>query len=470
MMDSICHPKEQTPLQAPSSSATRRPPGPPRGIPGRHLFAFRRDPLCYLQQMASTYGDIVHLPFGRRPVFFFNHPDFIREILVTRHRSFGKGQWSQLGRLVLGDGLLTSEGALHARGRRLLKAAFDRAYLAGYAQSMVNEAARWAEQWPHGSEMDMAQEMARLTLLIAGNAFLGVDLRSDLDAIQQALEDLLSLFDPLLPPLIELAPWLSLPSPRRLHQAQAQLNAVVERTVQSHRQNSACKDLLSLLIAGQAKGECTLDEDAVCSHALTILLAGHETMASALTWTWWLLSQHPRVEARLQAELDAVLDGYLPGPDALPYLRYTRMVLAEALRLYPPIWLIAREAVEDVVIGGYGVPAGATVLVSQWVMHRDPRYYPVPDAFQPVRWKSGGPDVRPQYAYFPFGGGPRACIGAPFAWTEGVLLLATIAQRRRFRMMSDQAVVPDPRVTLRPRGGLAMRVEERARGRRPREG
>ena len=366
---------------------THHPPGPPRGIPGRNIIAFRRDPAGFLTALARTYGDVAHLAFGRQRVFLLNHPDLIRDVLVTHNRNFVKGRGIQRARRVLGAGLLTSEGAQHLRQRRLIQPGFHRDRIAAYGALMIDEAARLGAHWADGATLDMHQEMLRLTLAVVGKTLFNVDLEAEAAEIGTALNTLVGMFGSALMPFAEQLEYLPLPMVRRFGQARQRLDATIARLIAERRATGDRGDLLSMLLFAQDAGDSAgMSDTQVRDEAMTLFLAGHETTANALTWAWYLLAQSPDVEAQLHAEIDRVLQGRLPTVDDLPQLAYTRMVMAEALRLYPPAWTIGRRALADCEIGGYRVPAGAIILMSQWVMHRDPRYYPDSERFDPGRW------------------------------------------------------------------------------------
>jgi cytochrome P450 len=439
------------------------PPGPKHRIPGRNIIAFRRDPTGFLESLARTYGDVVHLKFGSQRVFLLNHPDFIRDVLVTHNRNFVKGRGVQRARRVLGDGLLTSEGALHLRQRRLIQPGFHRERIAAYGTLMIDEAVRIRAHWVDSATLDIHEQMMRLTLAVVGKTLFDADVEAEAAEIGAALNTLVGLFGSALMPFAEQLEYLPLPVTRRFGQARRRLDATIARMIAERRATGDRGDLLSMLLFAQDAGDDPSMSDAqVRDEAMTLFLAGHETTANALTWTWYLLSQSPDVEAQFHAEIDRVLQGRLPTVDDLPQLAYTRMLISESLRLYPPAWTIGRRAQADCQVGDYTVPAGSIVLMSQWVMHRDPRYYPDPERFDPYRWTPERQAQRPKFSYFPFGGGPRLCVGESFAWMEGVLLLATLAQCWRLRLAADQLVAAQPSITLRPRYGMRMVIERRA--------
>jgi cytochrome P450 len=442
-----------------------RPPGPGRGIPGTPLAMMRRDPLGMLLSIARDYGDIAYVRLGPFDVYIVSHPDDIRDVLVTNNHSFMKGRGLQEAKRVLGEGLLTSEGEFHRTQRRLIQPIFHHARIDGYGEVMVSDAVRLTDRWQDGQVLNVHAEMMRLTMVIVGTTLFGADVEGDAADVGTALTAVLGMFQRVSNPFGALLDRLPLPSTKRYQQAQATLDGVIERMIRERRAEGATgTDLLSMLIAAQdQESGAGMPDRQVRDEAMTLFLAGHETTAQLLTWTWYLLSRSPYVEARLHAELDEVLgDGErLPTVADIPSLRYTEMVLSEVMRMYPPAYVLGRLALEDVRIGDHRVPAGSTVLMSPYVVHHDPRWYPEPFRFDPGRWTLEEVAKRPRYASFPFGGGPRLCIGEGFAWMEAKLLLATIARRWRLRVPLSHAVELQPMVTLRPKGGMPARVERR---------
>lgn len=429
-------------------------------MPGALVASFWRDPLGTLERIAAEHGDVAGFRFGPASEVLVSHPDSVREVLVGKQRAFAKGRALQVARRVIGNGLLTSEGELHRRQRRLMQPLFAHRHVGAYAAAMTACADALQARWRPGEVRDIHAEMARLTLTIVGRTLFDADVEGEAHEIGEALTVSLEAVNRLVYPF---GPWLErlpLPSRRRFEEARRRLDATIYRLIDERRRASREEggDLLSLLLAARdAEGGMT--DEQVRDEAMTIFLAGHETTAVWLTWTWYLLSQHPEVEARLHAELDFVLGGRLPEPADLPHLPLAERVLREALRLYPPVWLVGRRALVDVEIAGRRLPAGTVVLASQWIVHRDPRWWRDPLRFDPDRWSR--PDDRPDYAFFPFGGGARTCIGEGFAWLEAKLALATIASRWRLRLAPGQRVRTRPRITLRPGGGMPMLLERR---------
>lgn len=448
---------------SPLPSATR--PSGPKGKPiVGHLLAFRRDPLGFLEALARAHGDLVPFRLGPQEVFLVNHPDAIRDVLVTHNRNFTKSRGLEMAKRFLGEGLLTSEGEFHRRQRRLAQPAFHRDRIAAYASTMVRYSLRQRERWRPGATLDVASEMMALTLAIVGKTLFDADVEAEAREIGAALSDILRLFERITNPFAEMLDRLPLPSNRRFQRATERLDRTIFRIIEERRRTGVDHgDLLSMLLMAQdEEGDGSGMSDAqVRDEAMTLFLAGHETTANALTWTWYLLSQNAEAEARLHAELDAVLDRRSPTFEDVPRLEYTERVVAESMRLYPPAWVIGRRAIAAYEIDGCRLPARAIVLASPWVMHRDARWFPDPGRFDPDRWLPEARSARPKFSYFPFGGGPRVCIGESFAWTEGILVLATLAQRWRLRLVPGHRVVPRPLITLRPRYGMLMQIESR---------
>jgi cytochrome P450 len=443
-----------------------RAPGPKYLVPGHLVFAFRRRPLDFLSMLARDYGPVARFKIGPQRYFLLSDPEDVRDVLVTHHDNFFKGLALQRAKRLLGEGLLTSEGALHRRQRRLAQPAFHKQRIAAYGSIMVDYGARFSARWRHGETLDMAHEMMRLTLAIIGKTMFDADVEAAADEVGAALTTTMKLFRTLMLPLpfLELIERLPLPSARRFQRAKDQLDAIIYRMIDARRQSGTDRgDLLSMLLLAQdIEGDGgRMSDTQLRDELLTIFLAGHETTANALTWTWYLLSQHPEAEKRLHAEIDEVLADDLPAVEHVAQLRYTGMVLAEAMRLYPPAWILGRFVLNDYEVKGYTIPKGSVILLSQYVIHHDARFFPEPFRFDPERWTPEARAQRPQFSYFPFGGGPRRCIGESFAWLEGLLLLACIARSWRPRLVPGHPVALQPIVTLRPKYGMLMTLERR---------
>jgi cytochrome P450 len=429
-----------------------------------NLYSFRSDPLSFLIKAAHEYGDLVYFRVAGQHMYLVNHPDYVREVLVTNQGNFMKSRALQRAKILLGEGLLTSEGQQHLRQRRLVQPAFHRERLAGYAQAMSETAMRWRERWIAGSTLDIAMEMPQLTLSIVAKTLFSADVQSEASEIGVAMTTVLQMFRMLLLPFSEYMEKLPLPYVRRFEKARTKLDSLIYQLVRERRKSGQdTGDLLSMLLFAQdeEKQDSGMTDVQVRDEALTLFLAGHETTANALTWSWYLLSQHPEVERRLHAEIDEVLAGGAPGFADVPRLPYTEMVFSESLRLYPPAWGIGRMAKSDFELGDVCIPAKSICIMSPFLIHRDARWFPDPEKFDPERWTPEARESRPKFAYFPFGGGARVCIGERFAWMEGVILLAAIAQKWRLRLAPGQKVEPLPLITLRVKNGLRMIAEPR---------
>jgi cytochrome P450 len=448
-----------------TAATPNNPPGPRRRVPALNALRMGRDPLTFLTGLRDQYGDIARVPLGPETLYLFNHPDLVRDVLVTNHRNFHKGRGLERAKMLLGEGLLTSEGDFHLRQRRLAQPAFHRQRVAAYGATMATYAAARRDRWRAGMTIDAHQEMMALTLVIVGKTLFDADVEHEAAEIGAALATTFESFQfGFFLPFGELLERLPLPATLRFRKARARLDATIYRLIEERRRTGGDRgDLLSMLLLAQdIEGDGGRMTDLqLRDEAMTIFLAGHETTANAMTWTWYLLSQHPDVEARVHAEVDAALGGRLPSADDLPLLPYTRMVLAESMRLYPPAWIVGRRALGPFDANGYTIPARSIILLSPYTMHRDARWFPDPERFDPERFTPERQAERPKFAYFPFGGGPRVCIGEQFAWMEGVLLLATIAQRWRLRLVPDHPIALQPIITLRPKHGVRMIVEAR---------
>lgn len=420
----------------------------------------QRDPIPFLRRLAREQGDAAQFVIGGQKIVLLSHPDLIRELLVTQHRSFHKSRVLQRAKVVFGEGLLTSEGEFHKRQRRLAQPAFHSERIARYAAEMVARAAAMRDRWHDGQVIDMHHEMMSLTLSIVARTLFGAEVEKEGDEIGGALTDLIDLFPLLMNPLTPMLQRIPLPSTLRFRRAIKRLDRTIYSIIAERRASSVDRgDLLSMLLLAQDEegdGGGMTDQQ-LRDEVLTIFLAGHETTANALSWTWLLLSQHPQTFEKMKDEIAAVLGDRLPAPPDYPRLTFVEMVLAESMRLYPPAWAVSRLALNDVELGTWSIPRDTVVVASQAVTHRDPRFWPEPDRFDPMRFTPAEKSARPKFAYFPFGGGPRVCIGEGFAWMEAVLILATFAQRWRVELISDR-VEAQASITLRPRHGMGMRI------------
>jgi cytochrome P450 len=446
----------------------RTPPGPRGHLLLGHLPEYQRDPLTLFMNAALRYGGVVRLRFAGRHVFFVNHPDAIKHVLQDNNRNYHKSVGYEKTRPMLGYGLLTSEDDFWRRQRRLAQPAFHRKQIGAFAATMTDATAQMLERWrafaASGRTFDVAQEMMRLTLTIVGKTLFSSDVSGEADTVGRALTIALEHTNKRMQSLFDLGEKLPLPENRRFDEAIATLDRVVYGMIEERRRGTHDEyhDLLSLLLHAQDDdtGERMSDKQ-LRDEAMTIFLAGHETTANALSWAWVLLSKHPDVLRKLQAEVDTVLAGRAPTLDDLPQLRYTRMVLDEVLRLYPPAWAIGRNTIGDDTIIDYHVPANSIVAMSAYVTHRLPQFWPNPEGFDPERFAPGAEEKRPRFAYFPFGGGPRLCIGNNFALMEAVLILAMVVQRFRLDLVPGHPIEPEPMVTLRPRHGVLVTLHAR---------
>jgi cytochrome P450 len=437
------------------------PPGPSDGLKRWSLGPLNDTPLEYFTKLAREYGDVAGIRILNFKTIFINHPDTIEEALVTNARKYTKGRVLRANRHVFGEGLLTSEGEFWLRQRRLVQPAFHRARIASYAAAMVEYTQRMLEGWRDGEERDAHQEMMRLTLQIVGKTLFDADVESDAQEVRKSLELLLEI-GANFRRTIFVPHWLPTPTNLRVKREVAQIEKILYRIIADRRASDRdAGDLLSMLLSAQDEDGSRMTDRQLRDETITLFLAGHETTASTLSWTWWLLAQNPAAEAKLHSELDAVLGGRGPALDDLPKLCYTGHVVTESLRLYPPAWGLARLAVEDHRIAGYPVTKGMGVAMAQWVVHRDPRWYDAPEEFRPERWEGDLLKRLPKFAYFPFGGGPRQCIGNAFALMEASLILATIAQKFRLRLVTDHMVQPLASITLRPRHGVRVTLDRR---------
>ena len=437
-------------------TGTRHPPGPKGNWLTGNLPEFRRDMLAFFTRCAREYGDVVSLRLGPRSWVFLNHPDYIEQVLVTDNRHFAKHYVLQFLRPVLGNGLLTSEGDLWLRQRRLVQPAFQRQRIEAYGPAMVELTQRMLADWRHGETRDLHTEMMRLTMRIVARALLDVDVTDEAGDMGDVLNVLLADFSQRFGRAFPLPKWLPTSWNRRVKGARLRLDQILHDIIKQRRATGADRgDLLSTLMRARDEGDGSgMTDRQLRDEAMTLFLAGHETTANALSWTWYLLAQHPEVEAKLAAELGRVLGDRPPRAADLPQLVYAERVILESMRLYPPVYGFGRRALRDCVIGGYDVPANTTVFMSQWVTHHDPRFFDRPDEFKPDRWADDLARRLPKYAYFPFGGGPRVCIGNTFALIEAMLVLATVVPRFRFTLVPGHPVKPWPSVTLRPAHGI----------------
>ncbi|HEY0075737.1 MAG TPA: cytochrome P450 [Abditibacteriaceae bacterium] len=443
------------------SHSVLRPPGPKSRYPGQFMLQSRRDILGTLTRMARDHGDASFVETLAGRLYLFNHPDAVREVLQVQSQNFVKSRALVMAKRLLGEGLLTSEDPLHRRQRILMQPAFHHKRVKNYADAMTHYALQMSEQWRDGNEVDMHHEMMALTLAVVGKTLFNTEVGPETHAVEEAMQAIMPLFTRSFLPWAELLNRLPLPANKRFDEAGARLDATIYRIIGEHKKAGDIGDLVSMLLMARDEDDQPMSDLQVRDEALTIFLAGHETTANALTYTWYLLAQHPEVEAKMQREVDEVLGKRAATMDDVQNLAYTQMVFAEAMRLYPPAWALGRRSINDCEIMGYPIPKDSLVLVSQWVMHRDERFWPEPLKFDPERFTEEAKAARPKFAYFPFGSGPRTCIGEAFAWMEGALLIATLAQKWRARLVSDKPLQLQPLITLRPRHPVMMKLEQR---------
>ncbi len=436
----------------------------PPGLPVNLLLLtngqFRpRDPIRLFEYMTRKYGEISTYKVAHLRIVFINKPEYIREVLVNQAANFTKERVQRRSKMLLGDGMITSEGAYHKAQRRAVQPAFYRERIASYGEAIVRNAAELSESIVPGSTIDISQTMMRLSLGVAAEALFRTRMTADeVVAMNQSVNEIMKVYHFLvaLPAAEQLLPF-PIPGLIQFRRARQRLDRQIFEMIHHRRSQGEPGELLTMMIEGQPEAT----DEQIRDQVTTILLAGFETTANALSWTWYLLAQNPEVETQLHAELDAVLSGRLPTADDYPNLPYTEMVLAEAMRLYPPAWAMGRQAIAPFELGPYRLPAKTTVLMSQWVMHRSLEYFPDPLRFDPTRFSPEAKRARDKFTYFPFGGGPRQCIGEAFAWLEAVLILATLAQRWRAKLVPGQKIVPEQLITLRPKGGIRMEMVAR---------
>ena len=449
-----------------TAGRNRFPPGP-KGLPFVGMaMTLRRDPLEGIRQIAREYGDIVRFHVMMQERILLNRPDLINQVLVIQHNKFHKSELTRrITVRMLGQGLLISEGEFWRRQRRLAQPAFHRGRINDYASTMLEIAEARVGGWRDGEARNIGQEMTSLTLDIAVRTLFGTTLPEEAHGVGQAMTFLMrySLRRQRLPFRIP-ENWPT-PSNRRANRELEFIGSLVYRIIserQAEGNSGRHNDLLALLMGAMDEDGTQMTPQQLHDEAMTLFLAGHETTAQMLSWTWFALSQNPQVEARLHEELDGVLGRRPIAAADFPRLPYLQAVMNEVLRLYPPAYIMAREVIEPCEVGGYMMRPKATIIFSQWVMQRDPRFFDDPEAFRPERWLDGLIDRLPAGAYFPFGDGPRRCIGQGFALLEAAIVIATLARRFRFRLASGAEIIPEPLVTLRPRHGIPMTLHARS--------
>jgi len=476
-------PRPDAPAPVPSAlGKVRRPDGPWGGGVVLGLLTRREPPNRMFEQIARSHGPVSHYVMAGEHVYLLSDPDLVNDVFLTHARDVMKGRGLQAAKALLGNGLLTSEGEFHLRQRRLAQPAFHRQRIAAYADQMVSEAMRHQASWEDGAQVEMVDEMTSMTFAIVGRTLFGTDLTGDARTFGDTLEELMSGFGQL-SALGNEKLVRALPQGRYLLSRVQDLDVVVQRIIDEHRaklaSGEAGDDLLTWMIQardeqGAAEFGAAMTDDQLRDEVMTMVLAGHETTAMALSWAWWLLSSHPTVAERVASEASALLhdasapDGLrAPTIDDIAALPFTHAVVAETIRLYPPAWIMGRRTLTDMTIGGFDIPSGSIVLASPWIIHRDPELWPRATSFHPDRWldadgryDESAPGQR-RGAYLPFGFGNRRCIGEQFAWTEAVLLLATLAPRWQPKLVPGSPVDTMAAVTLRPKHGLPMTLHRR---------
>jgi cytochrome P450 len=471
------------------SIVTKFPPGPTYKLPGKLLRQFIRDPINTLSTIAREYGEISYFKLGPEHVYLINNPDYIEKVLIYDHRNFKKGKRLQTAKIVLGEGLVTSEGDFHNHQRRLIQPIFHPKQIMIYSNIMTDYAVRMRNRWKDGSTVDISEEMMRLTLGIICKSVLNYDVESEAQEVGKALTTVRNYSKRLQSPIGQVLNKIPiLPAPKRAREARKKLDSLVYGLISDRRQQEESgsemryDDLLSRLMQAQESNTANhvsnngisststsptstsdgkMSDKQVRDEVMTIFIAGHETTSNALTWTFYMLSQYPNVERKLHDEIELVLGNRIPTADDIPKLQYTEMVLRESMRIYPPVWTMGRRVENDYTVGEYTIPAGSSILMCQYVMHHDPRYYEKPEEFNPDRWTDDFKTRLPRFSYFPFGGGIRGCIGESFAWMEGVLIIATIAQEWSMHLVPSQRIKLDPAITLRSKYGMKMKLSQR---------
>jgi len=437
------------------------PPGPKGTLFGGSLKEIGPRRVDFFLDLARTYGPLASFRIGRWRLFLASDPNLIQQVLVTDAKSYIKHFGARTFKPVLGNGLVTSEGDFWLRQRRLLQPAFLKAQVQSYAPVMAKLTERMLADWSPGKSVNIEFEFSSLTSAIALKTLFGLDDRGDRKRIDESLRLTFELLTARLDMPFQLPLWLPIPSNVKLNRALTEVRQVVDSFIAAGRARPRGNDLLSIMIAAQHEDGTGMSDRQLRDEAMTLYLAGHETTALTLTWSWYLLSRHPEVEKKLVDEWKSILSGRAPGADDLASLPYTAAVINESMRLYPPVYVIGREALVDLELGGYRVKRGYTVLMSQWVNHRDPKYFPEPEQFLPERWLNGLASRLPKFAYYPFGGGQRICIGSHFALMEAAIVLATVGQQYRFTLDPNAVIDINPQITLPPKYGMPATLQRR---------
>lgn len=430
-----------------------------------HLKEFQKDPLVFMKTLANDYGEIVRFRLGPfQKVNLITDPELIKEVLVTKQKSFLKSSDVQSLKALIGDGLLTSEKELHMRQRRLIQPAFKKSHIMDYAQDMIVTSEKYIEGWKDGKEIEITEDMLNITLGIISKTMFSMELNEGYDLVGESVERAMKLAVRRMRSIIPLPLWVPVKRNREYKLAKQALDEVLFKIITSRREDTEVKDdLLGILMRARDDHDGTgMTDSQLRDELMTIFLAGHETTANALSWTLYLLSQNPEAEQKLYEELDEVIGEGTIAPEHFTGLSYTQNVISESLRLYPPAYVIGRQVDESVDIGDYHIKKGEMILISQYVMQRKPEYFEEPNEFRPERFENNFIKSIPAYAYFPFGGGPRVCIGNHFAFMEMVLVLACISQRFQLKPAFDaSSIKTQPLITLRPKPGLPVVLKKR---------
>lgn len=441
---------------------TALPPGPKGTLLGGSVRDFSKNRLNFFIRVVQEYGEIVSFRFGPRRIFFISNPDLIEQVLVTDAKHYIKHFGARAYKPVLGNGLVTSEHQFWLRQRRLSQPSFMKSRILTYAPIMAELTERMVDRWEDGKGVDVSFEFSALTSAIALKTLFNLEDPGDRERFSESLYSAFDVMSLQIRQLIKLPRWVPTRMNRQLNRSVRELYSTVDRFIaQGRARGEAGDDLLSRLIAARDPDGAHMSDDQLRDEMMTLYLAGHETTALTLSWSWYLLSRHPKVEEKLVEEWSRVLGGRAPTAEDLSNLPYTDAVITEAMRVCPPVYLIGREASRDLELGGYHVRKGTTIFMSQWVNHRDPRYFPDPEKFIPERWEDGLAGRIPKFAYFPFGGGPRVCIGNTFALMEAAILLATVGQRFKFTLKPDAVIGYNPQITLAPAYGIPAILSRR---------
>lgn len=450
--------------------ADRRPlpPGPDGGYVFEHVLPFLRDPLASIDQLGERFGDTAMVRFGPYRFIFVSNPEAVHHVLVSNHKNYVKSRSYEGLRLVMGNGLVTSEGAFWKRQRKLSQPAFHRQRLEGLAQTMAACVERTAARWQQlassrPAKLDLHEEMMRLTLGIVGQTLFGIDLTDESNRLGPAISTLLHHANEYAESIVRVPLWMPTPANIRFRRAKAILDETVHRIIAERRAHGRDEgDLLSMLMgATDESGSDRMTDAQLRDEVMTLFLAGHETIATAMSWTFLLLSQHPEVVARMRAEITDTLGDAPVTFATLPQLEYTGWVINESMRVYPPVWIVERQALAPDEVGGYRIPQGAIVAVAPWALHRSPALWREPERFDPERFSPKRSEGRKKYAYLPFGGGPRVCIGNHFALMEAKIIVATLIRGFDVDVQHVPPPTPDPRVTLRPKSGMPATITVR---------